>query len=601
MSVDYQNFVVDLVNGGTTINPFGQKYTVAADATTLAVEAYTVTAADEAKTLLESGESINSGDRALAWNGATLGSGAAVTLANNTIAGNGWLEFDGVNLDKNSVVYGAAGNFGGAMNYLAQSGSVIGNFGAGAAANGTAGSVKLVAYDTEFAGLTYAGGFGNVGAMENNEFVGGAIDTVLSSGATISKDFYAGAMANYAKTGTATAVGDITARIAMSVTDEVTGVTTLGKIKGNIYGASAVKAGTITTVENQAALHTVDDVTLTLAAGDLTDTKCVFAGGYATGHDTAKAAPVYTVESVTAAISGGDWGKVHGGRGIFGGAFASDNIVDGDDAAGVWAQVGDVNLTVSGGTMGNVYGGGWAQKNAKSEVGNVNIAVTGGTIANIFGGGTHSTSGGETTVAGDVAITVSGGTITGNIFARGQLNGDSVTGKADVVFTGSTDQGCNVYGYTYVEGEESNATLHFTTYSGTFTGEIGGFASITLDGNTKMTLTAAWDGVNNEAWTFDATERDAGMTGTAFLNWSNADFTGDTITLNLGSGDAVAWNLISTDVGTAVYNKFDLQIDGQSILSETIDIEDKIEGTGTAYDGWGFTDDNGTLKFAKLA
>ena len=44
-----------------------------------------------------------------------------------------------------------------------------------------------------------------------------------------------------------------------------------------------------------------------------------------------------------------------------------------------------------------------------------------------------------------------------------------------------------------------------------------------------------------------------------------------------------------------------MQINGTSILSETIDIEDKIEGTGTAYDGWGFTDENGMLKFKQLA
>ena len=472
---------------------------------------------------------------------------------------------------------------------------MIGNFAAGATSNATVGSVKLLAYDAEFAGITYAGGFGNVGKTEGGEFVAGTIDTVLSSGATVSKDFYAGALANYAKTHSATAVGDITARIAMSVTDEVTNETTLGKIKGNVYGASQVKTGTIT---DSTTCHTVGNVTLTLAAGDLTNGKCVFAAGYATGHDTQKTAPVYTVESTNVAISGGEWGLVHGGRGIFGGAFAGDNTAAGDN--GVWAQVGDVNLTVSGGTMGNVYGGGWAQKSAKSEVGNVNIAVTGGTIANVFGGGSHSTSGGTTT-AENVTITVSGGAVSGNIYARGQLEDDSVTGTANVIFTGNANYGCNVYGYNYVGGSDSNATLRFTTYSGTLSGRIGGFERITLDKNTKMTLTAAWDKVNNGAWTFDATERDAALAGTAFLNWSNADFTGDTITLNLASGDAVAWNLISTDVGTAVYNKFDVQIDGTSILSETIDIEDKIAGTGTVYDGWGFTDDNGMLKFAKLA
>ena len=116
-----------------------------------------------------------------------------------------------------------------------------------------------------------------------------------------------------------------------------------------------------------------------------------------------------------------------------------------------------------------------------------------------------------------------------------------------------------------------------------------------------MTLGSADADVKNTAWTFDAAKRDVTLAGTAFLNWSDADFTGDTITLNLGTGDAVAWNLIGTEAGVAVYNKFDVRINGTSILPENIDIDDVIADTGTVYDGWGFTDDNGTLKFKQLA
>ena len=63
---------------------------------------------------------------------------------------------------------------------------------------------------------------------------------------------------------------------------------------------------------------------------------CLFAGGYATGTATGT---VYTVDSVTATVEGGDWGSAHGGRGVFGGVMAS----------GVEAQVlGDVTITISG-------------------------------------------------------------------------------------------------------------------------------------------------------------------------------------------------------------------------------------------------------------
>jgi len=170
-----------------------------------------------------------------------------------------------------------------------------------------------------------------------------------------------------------------------------------------------------------------------------------------------------------------------------------------------------------------------------------------------------------------------------------------------VVFTGNKAFSCGVYGYSSVSGTEAEgATLSFSGYTGSFTGKVGGFDSITLDGATAMTIGTAEADVKNTAWIFDAAQRDAALAGTAFLNWSDADFTGDTITLNLNDGDAIAWDLVSADTAT-VYNKFDVQIDGSSILSEAIDIDDVIAGTGTAYDGWGFTDDNGTLKFMKLA
>ena len=108
------------------------------------------------------------------------------------------------------------------------------------------------------------------------------------------------------------------------------------------------KAGSAATT----TVHTAGDVTLKLAGGEAEKSDfCCFAGGYATG--TAEDVTVYTVGDIDAEISGGEWGESHGGRGIFGGVFAS----------GVTAEAGDVAITVSGGTMGNVYGGGWAQKN----------------------------------------------------------------------------------------------------------------------------------------------------------------------------------------------------------------------------------------------
>ena len=545
----------------------GLDYITTADGT-LTATALTVGTQATAATLDDNNATtLADGALATTWTANTDLSTIPVVAGANTNA-DAWLTLDGTTV--NGALYGADGNFANDVNLHFRDGSIK-NLAAGATAGGSVANVNVmigdidpdwtvVSHGTTFTGVAYAGGFGSVV---------GTAGTVINDG-TFAKDFYAGALAN--KLDAVTGVGEVN----MTVNG--------GTFSGNIYGASAVK----TVAGKNGLRHSVGDVTLTLAGGSTTKgtQACIFAGGYATGDATGT---VYTVESVTLDVSSGNWGTACGGRGVFGGIMAS----------GVTAQVtGDVNITISGdAAMGNVYGGGWAQKGGTSIVGDVNISISGGTIANVFGGGSHSSSGGTTT-AGAVTITVSGGTISGDIYARGQLIGDA-TGTAEVIFTGAADFACGVYGYSYVASSDaSDATLSFTGYTGSFAGAIGGFDSITLDGITAMTLTAAAEDVSNSAWTFDVAARSTAFADTALLNWTAADFTGDTITLNLASGDANEWSLVGAATTTA-YNKFDVLVDGTSILSEAIDLDQAI--SGGAYDGWGFTNDEGTLKFKQLA
>jgi len=585
--------------GEVYVNPFlGKrgKFSVSEDGKTFSTAKASITSVAEAKSVFVNGDvlgtklnaTVNANDRAAIWNGDTFGTVTeSVAIAEDADAecGDVWMAtYNPITIS--APLYGAAKrqNFANTVNFYFQPGTVVTNLAAGADYGGSVGGVNIFVAKATFSGVAYAGGFGTVDDDVKIQ--------ISYADTDIQKDFYAGALFNASKLEnlgytdvTQTSVGDIT----MTVSN--------GTFDGNVYGASAVKAGTITTVENQAALHTVDNVTLTISYGTATKgvQACVFAGGYATGHDTAKLAPVYTVGSVTATIAGGSWGEACGGRGIFGGAFASDNIASGTEAAGVWAQVGNVNLTISGGTMGNVYGGGWAQKGAKSEVGNVNITISGGTVANVFGGGSTSTSGG-TTVAGDVTITVSGGSITGDIYARGQSSTDS-TGNAAVVFTGGTAFGCGVYGYSYVGGEESDATLSFSDYTATFSGKVGGFAGITLDGATTMTLTAEAD-INNAAWTFDLADRVDWLNNTSLLTWTaEAGFTGDKVVVNFADADqaAAGWSIAAANFTGAT---FDLCIDDTTVAG---DLAYDTAISGGDWDGWKFTSVDGTLKFAKLA
>ena len=523
-----------------------------------------ITAVDTAAALATSGSTLNGSDREARWTVNTT-VGSSIYLADGMTTGNAWLEIDGATVGEGKAVYGAAAgqNFAGVVNLKITSGSIR-NLAAGAAAGGSVKAVNFEMADGELTGNAYAGGMGTV--------TGTAKTTITNGTLAEGKNFYAGALAN--KLTTVTGVGDV----SMTING--------GTFSGNIYGASAVK--TDTTV-GTGTRHTVGGVTLTVAGGETTLGKqaCIFAGGYATGNATGT---VYTVDCVTLDLSGGNWGEAAGGRGVFGGIMAS----------GVAAQVlGAVNITVSGGSMGNVYGGGWAQKTgAKSIVGDVNINIAGGTVANVFGGGSHSTSGG-TTETGDVTITVSGGDITGAIYARGQLDGDT-TGAASVIFTGTANFGCDVFGYSYVGGAASDAGLSFTTYTGEFSGDIGGFDGITLAGATAMTLSTAAADVANGKWEFDLTDRTNTLAGTSLLTWSTANFENDTIKVTFADDiqARAGWSIADFNTATFTNATFEVEVGGLEIAVGLACNEQIASGD---YAGWGFTAEENVLKFKNLA
>ena len=583
----------EVAAGGSWVNPLiAKQFTLNAAGTELTVAAYTRTSTGEAATFATSGAEINGGDKELQWEVAGIANPVTLIEAATTVAGNAWLDIHTCTAETGATIFGVAQNvdFAGKVSYQLHGGNTLANVAFGANYGGSVKGVDILSYNTEYTGVGYAGGFGTVGDD--------GVEVVFASNCVFDKDFYAGALANYAKTGERISVSGIRASFGESV-----GQTGIPAVKGNFYAGGAVKAGNFTTTAGTSALQTVGDITLTLNQAAMDDGKCVFAGGYATGHDTAKLAAVYTVESVTVNVNGGEWGtSARGGRGIFGGAMAGDNI--GTD--GVWAKVGDVNMTIGGGTMTNVFGGGWAQKGAKSEVGDVNISISDGTIANVFGGGTHSIDGvGGTTVAGDVTITVSGGTITGDIYARGQADGDTVA-NAGVIFTGDTDFSCGVYGYTYVGGTDSNATLAFTDYTGKFSGGIGGFDSVTVGDNSWMTLGSTAADVSNGSWIFDFNDRVLGLDGQAALTWSTADFTEDTITLKILSTRSEGWTLVSgadaSKYNTAA-NAFAVEIDRAEAVALTFDATTGKTDTiaDGDYKGWGFAVEDSVLKFTKLA
>ena len=522
---------------------------------TVAPGTHTIAATAAATALETGGAELNGGDREARWTSETAVA-SSVLLTSGMTKGNAWLELDGYAGGDATTLFGTAADqaFGGAVNLKLGSGSLR-NLAAGAAAGGSVKAVNLAFDGATLNGVGYAGGFGTVA---------GATETRVAAG-VFAKDFYAGALAN--KNAAPTSVGDVVMTVAG------------GAFSGNLYGASAVK--TDAAVAN-GLRHTAGDVTLTVTGGETTKggDACIFAGGYATGTASGT---VYTVASVTAGIAGGSWGGAKNGRGVFGGVMAS----------GVEARTGNVNLTVSGGNTGNVYGGGWAQKNGRSVVGDVNIFITGGKLHNVYGGGCHSTTGG-TTEAGKLTVTVAGGTITGAIHARGQFADDTVEG-AEVVFTGANDYGCDVSGYGTAGG---GATLEFVSYTGAFSGSIGGFDDILIGGDSAMTLGTAADDVSNGRWEFDLTGRDGALAGTSLLAWSAADFANDTVVVRFADDAQArgAWHIAA--VAEAFANTtFEVEVGdaSQGVVAYGTPIADG------EYQDWGFVLDGGVLKFKNLA
>ena len=574
-------------NGSYTNAATGLTYSFV-DGNKVTATAFEIAAKATAAALSADDTALNTNDRAAKWDATTTYSGS-VSFANSGIQGDAWLTIDGT--DVSSALYGAAGEFAHTVNIAAKSGTIR-NLAAGAAAGGSVDAVNLTLSGADLTGVAYAGGFGSV---ENDT-------TTLITAGTFAKDFYAGALAN--KNAEATSV------------DDVNIVVEGGTFAGNIYGASSVK--TSTTVGN-GIRHTAGDVLFALVDGETTKRDfCAFAGGYATGDATGT---VYTVNSVLAGAEGGTWTKyttnedgdftwveAHGGRGFFGGIMASgvtaEVLGNNDPGEGVIISVKD-------GVIGNIYGGGWAQKGGSSIVtGSVTIDVEGGAVANIFGGGAHSTDGakGTTSINGDVDITVRGATVTGSIFAKGQSEGDSVTGSAVVTISGNyrtrtdtrdTSFAADIYGYSYVGGEGNSDALNFTDFNGWFTGAIGGFNEVNFTGDTQIKFdTAAGKEIKNAAWNFDVTERFEFVTDDPILTWeTGADFSEDTITLNLATGDTTVWSLVSAAADT-VYNKFNVQVDGTDIATG-LDLGQAI--SGGAYDGWGFALEENVLKFKNLA
>jgi len=204
-----------------------------------------------------------------------------------------------------------------------------------------------------------------------------------------------------------------------------------GKVESNLVAGAYVSAG------NTAV---VDKVEL-LIGGTAEVAAKVYAGGYLYGNGTDSAEAQLTVGEVNINIDGGAVST-----NMFGGAHARQN---GN------ASVTEVNITVTDGSHGRIYAGGWAEKGAVSSVGISNVIISGGTVDYLYGAGANAD--GETYVT-TTNITIENDAVVNTIFMGGRY-GYSWVENVNLTFAGENKELTRLSGVSSAGMDYANATV----------------------------------------------------------------------------------------------------------------------------------------------
>jgi len=416
-------------------------------------------------------------------------------------------------------------------------------------------------------GVVYGGGFGSVD---------GNIKITTSKGAVVTGQVYGGPM--------------ITSGLSVDIGGNIDLSLNGGTLASDVTGGARVQADTVgtTSVAGSASIL-IDGATFTGGAN-----ASIYGGGWVYGKAASAKRSTgcdYSIGGVTVSVNTDVKSGTGNGRGIFGGALASEYAV---------VQVnGDVNVTVTGASVGNVYGGGWAQSGAESNiVGNVNVSLVNASVDVIYGGGAHGATAevsGTTNVSGNVSILVDNSTVN-RIFASGQTKGDAIDGTTAVTIRGASTINA-VYGTGfggYVGAASANLTLD--GFTGTIRKELLGFDSVVIAKNTTATFASDAE-ISGSKWTFDLSSR---TETAAALKWGDGAF--DTADFNLILGEtATEWtvcDLSGDDVKSDAFENVSFQL---AIYGETYNytLGETISDTWTAWDGatLDYSDETGLLKF----
>ena len=232
---------------------------------------------------------------------------------------------------------------------------------------------------------------------------------------------------------------------------------------------------------------------------------------------------------------------------INGGNFGTRSLVGGS------VNSGTGTLTVDGATSlvidntsgeklvisSNIYGGSWAESGKVVQNGNANITINAEQ---------------ETQIRGN--IYVSGGAANGGVL---EMNGNSTitfTGDASkLTFTGSVNA---------VDGDRTTETIVFKDFAGTFNGSINGFDTISIEGDTQLSLARRQTQTGDTAVSFTVTADTQAGAGSAMYTVR----------------DANSWEF-AKDVTISVTNDALRALENQTII--LIDNLNNIDAAGLTY------------------
>ena len=365
--------------------------------------------------------------------------------------------------------------------------------------------------------------------------------SVTVNGGEVTHDVYGGGEGGYQQSNNNSTPGTY-------VRDNVAVTVNNGIIRGSVYGGSAF--GTVNAI-NETTTTSSATTTVTINGGTIQTS--VFGGGKGDNTYTPK-----VIGDITVTVEGGSIGNVFGGF----------------DASGS-PNAGDV-VYLNGGTIGNAYGGGnktgqtttdirlqgarvnnalFGGSNESGTVTTSNVTITSGIAKDVFGGNNL----GGTTVTTNVTVT--GGRFLGDIYGGGN-EAPSTTSNILIriapvndVYGGGKEAGLttsnvtirnasfnNMYGGSNVSGNVGTSNVSVTTTSGScvFGGNNQGGTTTTTNVNVSLsTLDIVFGGGDNATSGESHVTINGGNVSEVYGGGNEAGLTTSNVTIIDGTVDAV--------------------------------------------------------------